>query len=99
MGSPVKTTVEISDPLLAEAKALAKREKTTLRCLIEEGLRAILHRKGEATPIPLPDGRFGGEGLAPEFEARGGWSRLREAAYSGFFGEDSAKQREFDPAH
>jgi hypothetical protein len=34
----MKTTVEISDSLLREARKLARREGTTLRALVEQGL-------------------------------------------------------------
>jgi hypothetical protein len=88
MGTHMKTTIEISDPLLAEAKALASREKTTLRALIEEGLRDVLRRKSAGKPFKLKDCSFGSGGLTPEFEAKGGWSKLREAAYPGFFDDD-----------
>lgn len=89
MGRRMKTTIEIAAPLLAEAKALAAREKTTLRCLVEEGLREVLRRKKVEQPFVLRDASFkGGQGLTPEFEAKGGWARLREAAYPGFFDED-----------
>jgi len=39
--------VEISDTLAREVRALAAREKTTLRALIETGLREVLraHRR------------------------------------------------------
>ena len=37
----MKTTVEISDSLAEEAKRVAARERTTLRALIEAGLRAV----------------------------------------------------------
>ncbi len=36
------TTVEISDPLLREARELAAREGVTLRALIERGLRHVV---------------------------------------------------------
>ena len=84
----MKTTIEISDPLLAKAKALAAREKTTLRALIEEGLRELLLRKDTRKPYKLKDCSFDGGGLTPEFEAKGGWSKLREAAYPGFFDDE-----------
>ncbi len=86
----MKTTIEIADPLLAKAKALAAREKTTLRALIEEGLREVLLRKNRPKPFKLKDASFkGGGGLTPEMEAKGGWAKLHEAAYPGFFdGED-----------
>jgi len=89
MGTHMKTTIEIADALLTEVKALAAREKTTLRGLVEEGLREVLRKKRAKSPFKLRDGRFGGQGLTQEFEAKGGWARLREAAYPGFFDEDS----------
>lgn len=45
----MKTTVEIDDELLKAAKRAAVDEGTTLRCLIEEGLRnrvALSNRQG-----------------------------------------------------
>lgn len=73
----MKSTVDISDALLLEAKALARSERTTLRALIERGLREVLaaHR-AEAQVFRLKDIRFGGQGLSPELEA-GDWSALR----------------------
>jgi len=38
----MKTTVEISDALLEAAKAEAAQRGTTLRSLLEEGLRRVL---------------------------------------------------------
>ncbi len=42
MGRCMKTTVEISDALLERARQTAAREKTTMRQIIEEGLRRAL---------------------------------------------------------
>jgi hypothetical protein len=39
----MKTTLNIHDPLLYEAKAFAVQQRTTLTRLIEEGLRMRLH--------------------------------------------------------
>jgi hypothetical protein len=88
MGTHMKTTIEIADPLLKEARALARREGTTLKALVEEGLKAILGRRSGPWPPEPRDGRFGGSGLTPEFEAKGGWDKLREAAYPGFFDDE-----------
>ena len=43
MGSLMKTTIEMSDPLFKAAKELAQRRQTTLRALIEEGLRRVIN--------------------------------------------------------
>ncbi len=77
----MKTTIEIADPLFEEAKAVAERESTTLRALIEEGLRTVLAGKTHTRPFKLRDMSFkGGKGLSPEF-ADADWARIREAAY------------------
>ncbi len=53
----VRTTLDINDALLAKAKAVAAREKTSLTRLIEEGLTLRLRpppeRSGRGRP-PLP---------------------------------------------
>jgi hypothetical protein len=88
MGTHMKTTIEIADPLLKEARELARREGTTLKALVEEGLKAVLGRRPPGKPFVMRDGSYGGSGLTPEFEAKGGWDKLREAAYPGFFDDD-----------
>lgn len=94
MGAHMKTTIEIADALLVEARGAAAREKTTLRALVEEGLREVLRRRKSRTkPFRLPDLTVRGQTLAPEFAARGGWTKLREAAYPGFFDDE----RETEP--
>ncbi len=51
MGAHMKTTIEISDALFATAKVVARSRQTSLRALIEEGLRRIL---SEASNQPKP---------------------------------------------
>lgn len=82
MGTHMKTTVEIADHLAREAKAVAARERTTLRELIEAGLRAILRERRAKTSFRLRDASFRGNGLQPEFRGAD-WERIREAAYEG----------------
>lgn len=82
MATHMKTTIEISDALLEEARRVAAREKTTIRSLVEEGLRAALERRKRAGRFKLRKASFGGRGLRPEVEA-GGWERLRDLAYEG----------------
>jgi hypothetical protein len=77
----VKTTVEIADPLLEEAKQLAHQQGTTLRVLFEEGLRvAIEARKStERKPFRLRDGSFkGGKGLVDPSLT---WEQIRDLSY------------------
>ena len=42
MGAHMKTTIDVSDALFNSAKALAQQNQTTLRALVEEGLRRVL---------------------------------------------------------
>lgn len=77
----MKTTVEISDPLLARAKKLAARRGTTVRALIEEGLRRVVAEDRAPGRFKLRDVSFGTGGLRPE--AQGGWDRIRDLAYEG----------------
>lgn len=61
----MRTTLDINDRLLTEAKTLAVRERTTLTKVIEEGLRLRLRSKavqGGKVNVDLPV--FAG-GLAP----------------------------------
>jgi hypothetical protein len=82
MGTHMKTTVEISGPLLERAKRLAARESTTLRELVEAGLRHVLRERQQTSAFALRDARVRGRGLQPEFR-EASWERIREAAYEG----------------
>ncbi|MFO7724169.1 MAG: hypothetical protein R6V45_01355 [Oceanipulchritudo sp.] len=76
----MKTTLEISDHLLARVKGLARKRKTTLRSLTEEGLRKVLEAEEAAKKGPLHPVTFKGKGLQPEFR-EASWREVREAAY------------------
>jgi Bacterial antitoxin of type II TA system, VapB len=78
----MKTTLEIPDPLLREARKIAARERTTLRALVEQGLRRIIADKARKPAFRLRDASFNGRGLNPEF-ADAGWDRLRDLIYEG----------------
>jgi hypothetical protein len=43
MGAHMKTTIELSDALFHSAKELASKSQTTMRALVEEGLRRVLN--------------------------------------------------------
>lgn len=82
MVTHMKTTVEISDPLLTRARALAGELNTTLRALIEEGLREVVARKrSRRGSFRLRDASFkDGRGFQPEF-ADGRWDQILDASY------------------
>jgi hypothetical protein len=78
----MKTTVEIPDALLEEAKRTAAREGTSVRALITEALHRLLGERRRAAPFRLRDGSFAGQGLNPEF-VDASWERVRDATYEG----------------
>jgi hypothetical protein len=78
----MKTTLEISDPLLREARKVAAREKTTLRALVEQGLRQVVAEKKKDKPFRLRDASFKGDGLHPDV-ANLSWDEIRDLIYEG----------------
>jgi hypothetical protein len=77
----MKTTLEIPDPLLKEARKVAARENTTLRALVEQGLRQVVASRKEP-PFRLRKASFKGEGLHPDV-ADAGWDKIRDLIYEG----------------
>jgi hypothetical protein len=62
----VKTTVDIAEAMLKEAKLIAAREGTTLKALVEEGLRHVIdERAHQKTGFRLRDVRYGDSVGAP----------------------------------
>ena len=79
----MKTTVNLADPLLRQAKDVAAREGTTVTSLIEEGLRKVLEdRKRGARPFRLRQVTFRGKGLQPGVD-EGNWEQIRDLLYEG----------------
>lgn len=78
----MKTTVEIADPLLRRAKALARRDGTTLRTVIEDALHALLHSRAARDGFTLRDASVAGDGVAAPL-SEGDWDAIRSAAYEG----------------
>jgi hypothetical protein len=76
----MKTTVDIADPVLREARKVAAREGTTLRLLIEEGLRRVLADKRHKAPFRLRLVTAGGSGLRPELR-HANWDDIRDLSY------------------
>jgi len=58
------TTLDLNDQLLADAKALAARQRTSLTRLIEEGLRLRLRAQAKSSERPRVS--------LPAYKGRGG---------------------------
>ena len=82
MVTHMKTTVDIPDPLLTAVKEVAALEKTTLRSLIEEGLRLALARRRKGKRFRLRDASVDGNGPQPGVR-EGDWSVVRDLIYEG----------------
>jgi hypothetical protein len=78
----MKTTIEISDPLLEVARQVASQEKTTVRALVEEGLRKVIEERKQGVGFKLRRATFKGQGLQPQV-AGASWEQLRELIYQG----------------
>jgi hypothetical protein len=75
----MKTTIEISEPLLREARKLAEREGVTLGALVERGLRCVVVETKSSAPFKLRRVSFKGKGLHADAR-NASWSRLRDLA-------------------
>jgi Arc/MetJ family transcription regulator len=82
MVARMKTTIDIADALLIEAKRLAAREGITVRTLVEQSLRQAIRERSKRTEFRLRKATFGGEGLQSGVAERG-WDRVRELTYEG----------------
>ena len=82
MGTRMKTTIDISEALFQDAKREAARSGTTLRALVERGLRLALQELETGDGYVMEDRRVDGDGINPDF-ADGGWERVRDEIYRG----------------
>lgn len=73
----MKTTLDLPESLLREAKALAAKEGTTLTELVESGLRKVVEQRSAPPTFRLPDASWGEGGLVSVYE----WSRVRDLSY------------------
>jgi hypothetical protein len=78
----MKTTIEISDPLLRDARKVAAREGVTLRALVERGLRRVVAETKTGAPFKLRQASFKGRGLQPDL-GDASWDKLRDLSYEG----------------
>ena len=78
----MKTTLDLSDELLARAKRYARRKGQPLRAVVEEGLRLALSAESFTRKYRLPDrstGRAGDKNPLEELS----WQELRGEIYGG----------------
>ena len=78
----MKTTVDISDALLARATRLARTVGKPLRAVIEEGLRRVLQEDAAPARYRQPDRAVGRAGAANPLDALS-WQDLRDEIYGG----------------
>jgi hypothetical protein len=82
MVNHMKTTIQIPDSLLKEARKLANEERTTLKSLMEEGLRRIVSDRKRRGRFKLRKATFKGKGLQPHL-AGATWDQIRDLGYEG----------------
>ena len=78
----MKTTIDLSDALFAAAKRQAVADGTTLRALVEAGLRQVLDDRARAATYQMRDASYGEGGLAPGY-AEASWAEILDASYAG----------------
>lgn len=81
----MKTTIQIPDSLFEEARQLAHRENTTLKALVQEGLRRIISEHKRRSRFKLRKASYKGSGLQPHL-AGASWEQIRELSYEGHGG-------------
>ncbi len=78
----MKTTIDIPTPLLEQAKTVAAEEGTTLRRLVEEGLRLVVEQHSRPAGFKLRSVHFRGDGVQPGVELER-WDQIRGLIYQG----------------
>ena len=77
----MKTTVEVPDSLLRQAKQVAVRERTTVKALIEQGLRLVVAERKRGAGFTLRKAAFRGDGLVAGRSLQD-WAAIRDLVYS-----------------
>jgi len=80
----MKTTIDIADGIFREARQVARRERTTFRALVEEGLRRVIRerRRRGKRDFRLRKATFKGKGLQPHL-AGATWDQILDISYEG----------------
>lgn len=80
----MKTSLDLSDSLYKNARRLADSRNTSVRALIEEGLRIVLANAARRKSEPPKLVTFGGDGLTDSFHGGAdSWDRMRDEIYRG----------------
>ncbi len=78
----MKTTIDISDSILLQAKRLAARRGTTVKALVELGLRRVIADRNNDTRFvfqPVTDRLGAGSSPSPAMP----WEQVRDVIYEG----------------
>ncbi len=93
----MKTTLDLPDDLLLEAKTVAARRKTTLRAVVESALRRELHPAGESEGIESQTFEVGPYGILRLKRAAGETISLEEIESIGRELDDEEFKRSLHP--
>ena len=80
MVTHMKTTIEISDDLLARSRRLLKQQGGTLRALLEEGLALALKERAHKGKPAITPVTFAGRGLQAPMRGHT-WEQVRDTIY------------------
>ncbi len=78
----MKTTIELPDRLVKQARQVARAEGSNLRALVEEGLQQALRARTRREKKGLDFPSFGGSGLT-EACRDADWTQVRDEIYHG----------------
>ena len=76
-----KTTIELPDALLRDAKRVALEQRTSVKALIERGLRLVLRDRMRHGAFRLRRASFEGDGLVAG-RSLSDWTAIREQIYA-----------------
>jgi hypothetical protein len=76
-----KTTIELADALLRDAKKIAVEERTSVKALIEQGLRLVIRDRLRRRGFKLRRASFKGDGLVAGRSLQD-WAAIRDQIYA-----------------
>lgn len=78
----MKTTFDIADNILTQSRAISRRDRVSLKDMVEEGLLLVIDRHERGVSFEAKPVTFGGNGLRSELADKG-WGAIRDAVYEG----------------